>query len=185
MRARPSLRAKRSNPEKRQWIASSLTLLAMTGRIPAQGVLRPSLRANGSRECAPDDRLREAIQSRKKGWIASSLTLLAMTGRIPAQGVLRPSLRAKGSRECAPDRHCERSEAIQSRKKGWIASSLTLLAMTGRIPAQGVLRPSLRANGLRECAPDRHCERSEAIQSRKKEWIASSLTLLAMTTNTT
>jgi hypothetical protein len=24
---------------------------------------RPSLRANGSRECAPDDRLREAIQS--------------------------------------------------------------------------------------------------------------------------
>jgi len=31
------------------------------------------LRANGSRECALDDRLREAIQSRKKGWIASSL----------------------------------------------------------------------------------------------------------------
>jgi len=26
-------------------------------------VLRPSLRANGSRECAPDDRLREAIHS--------------------------------------------------------------------------------------------------------------------------
>jgi len=93
----------------------------------------------------------------------------------------RPSLRANGSREYAPDRHCEQSEAIQSRKKGWIASSLTLLAMTGRTPAQGVLRPSLRANGSRECAPDRHCERSEAIQSRKKGWIASSLTLLAMT----
>jgi hypothetical protein len=42
----------------------------------------PSLRANGSRECAPDDRLREAIHAAaEKGWIASSLSLLAMTGR--------------------------------------------------------------------------------------------------------
>ncbi len=39
----------------------------------------PSLRANGSRERAPDDRLREAIHSGKKNWIASSLSLLAMT----------------------------------------------------------------------------------------------------------
>jgi hypothetical protein len=32
------------------------------------------LRANGSRECAPDDRLREAIhEATKKLWIASSL----------------------------------------------------------------------------------------------------------------
>ncbi len=31
-----------------------------------------SLRANGSRECAPDDRLREAIQNTGKDWIASS-----------------------------------------------------------------------------------------------------------------
>jgi hypothetical protein len=31
------------------------------------------LRANGSRDCAPDDRLREAIQLTKKEWIASSL----------------------------------------------------------------------------------------------------------------
>jgi hypothetical protein len=32
-----------------------------------------SLRANGSRECAPDDRLREAIQrQRNVDWIASS-----------------------------------------------------------------------------------------------------------------
>jgi hypothetical protein len=34
------------------------------------------LRANGSRECAPDDRLREAIHLtavRNEGWIASSL----------------------------------------------------------------------------------------------------------------
>ena len=36
--------------------------------------LTASLRANGSRECAPDDRLREAIHAaarRKKEWIAS------------------------------------------------------------------------------------------------------------------
>jgi hypothetical protein len=42
----------------------------------------PSLRATGSRECAPDDRLREAIQFSnitKKSWIASSQVLLAMT----------------------------------------------------------------------------------------------------------
>jgi hypothetical protein len=32
-----------------------------------------------------------------------------------------------------------------------------------------------KANGPRERAPDRHCERSEAIQSGKKDWIASSL----------
>jgi hypothetical protein len=39
-----------------------------------------SLRANGSRECAPDDRLREAIHgAAEELWIASSLTLLAMT----------------------------------------------------------------------------------------------------------
>src|ERR1700694_4905658 len=37
-------------------------------------VLRSSLRATGSRERAPDDRLREAIHSRaKKEWIGSSL----------------------------------------------------------------------------------------------------------------
>jgi len=36
--------------------------------------LTTSLRANGSRECAPDDRLREAIhRAAKKDWIASSL----------------------------------------------------------------------------------------------------------------
>src|SRR5438876_7047566 len=41
---------------------------------------RPSLRANGSRECAPDDKLREAIHdATTEEWIASSLLLLAMT----------------------------------------------------------------------------------------------------------
>jgi len=41
--------------------------------------LVPSSRANGSRECAPDDRLREAIQIHERDWIALSLSLLAMT----------------------------------------------------------------------------------------------------------
>jgi hypothetical protein len=37
------------------------------------------LRANGSRECASDDRLREAIHlAARKVWIASPLALLAM-----------------------------------------------------------------------------------------------------------
>jgi hypothetical protein len=40
----------------------------------AESMQHPSLRATGSRECASDDRLREAIQFRcGKGWIASSL----------------------------------------------------------------------------------------------------------------
>jgi hypothetical protein len=41
--------------------------------VNPDGRATSSLRANGSRECAPDDRLREAIQSGKKNWIASSL----------------------------------------------------------------------------------------------------------------
>jgi len=41
----------------------------------------PSLRANGSRECAPDDRLREAIQ-KAKVWIASSLRSLRKRLRL-------------------------------------------------------------------------------------------------------
>jgi hypothetical protein len=32
-------------------------------RENAEVCIQPSLRANGSRECAPDDRLREAIQT--------------------------------------------------------------------------------------------------------------------------
>jgi hypothetical protein len=48
---------------------------------PTKSNFLSSLRANGSRKCAPDDRLREAIQSAaKQDWIASSQVLLAMTG---------------------------------------------------------------------------------------------------------
>jgi hypothetical protein len=49
-------------------------------RAKRQSIFPASLRANGSRVRAPDDRLREAIQkAAKQGWIASSLALLAMT----------------------------------------------------------------------------------------------------------
>jgi hypothetical protein len=42
-----------------------------------------SLRANGSRERAPDDRLHEAIHlTAWTEWIASSLSLLAMTAKL-------------------------------------------------------------------------------------------------------
>jgi hypothetical protein len=55
--------------------------LLLLGRWMARPKLSTSLRANGSRECAPDDRLREAIQNAtKEDWIASSQALLAMTG---------------------------------------------------------------------------------------------------------
>jgi len=50
--------------------------------------LKPLLRANGSRECAPDDRLREAILT-NKDWIASSLSLLGMTDNYSRKQVER------------------------------------------------------------------------------------------------
>jgi hypothetical protein len=40
---------------------------------------RSSLRANGSRECAPDDRLREAIHRAEEGKDCFVASLLAMT----------------------------------------------------------------------------------------------------------
>jgi hypothetical protein len=48
---------------------------SMPGTRPGMTTnINSSLRANGSRECAPDDRLREAIQGqRMEHWIASSL----------------------------------------------------------------------------------------------------------------
>ena len=49
-------------------------------RREVANVCLASLRANGSRECAPDDRLREAIHlDARQAWIASSASLLAMT----------------------------------------------------------------------------------------------------------
>jgi hypothetical protein len=41
--------------------------------------LNPSLRANGSRECAPDDRLREAIHGYEESLDCFVASLLAMT----------------------------------------------------------------------------------------------------------
>src|SRR5206468_7900811 len=45
----------------------------------AGGEVTTSLRANGSRECAPDDRLREAIQNRARTLDCFVAPLLAMT----------------------------------------------------------------------------------------------------------
>ena len=54
-------------------------ILILRSALRARG--ETVLRANGSRECAPDDRLREAIHAflNTEQWIASSLSLLAMT----------------------------------------------------------------------------------------------------------
>jgi hypothetical protein len=45
-----------------------------------QDAFIPASVANGSREGARDDRLREAIQSHSEDWIASSLPLLSIAG---------------------------------------------------------------------------------------------------------
>jgi hypothetical protein len=59
---------------------------------------RHCCRANGSREWAPDDRLREAIQTphKEKNWIASSLLLLAMTTTIFAANAKSPEAMLPG-----------------------------------------------------------------------------------------
>src|SRR6267142_1740499 len=62
---------KRSNQLRARALRSSITDISM--RFP--NVYPPSLRANGSRECAPDDRLREAIHraaQRKNGLLRRS-----------------------------------------------------------------------------------------------------------------
>jgi hypothetical protein len=51
-----------------------------------------SLRASGSRECAPDDRLRETIRILPNDWFASSFALLAMTARVREKAVQLLSL---------------------------------------------------------------------------------------------
>src|SRR5260370_31427817 len=72
--------------------SSATAAAASRASCVACGSCLPSLRANGSRECAPDDRLREAIhKAATEEWIASSLALLAMTIHSrPAHTRLRP-----------------------------------------------------------------------------------------------
>jgi hypothetical protein len=51
-------------------------------KLTTKGRIR-QLRANGSRECAPDDRLREAIQNEANGWMDCFVALLlAMTEKL-------------------------------------------------------------------------------------------------------
>jgi hypothetical protein len=54
-------------------IATLRDMVRVTGNHRKLPYLFPSLRANGSRECAPDDKLREAIHLCYQIWIASSL----------------------------------------------------------------------------------------------------------------
>jgi hypothetical protein len=59
-------------------------------RFDAFFAAQSSLRANGSRECAPDARLREAIQQRARlDCLVASL--LAMTEIVPRVTVNRPT----------------------------------------------------------------------------------------------
>jgi hypothetical protein len=109
------------------------------------------LRATGSRECAPDDRLREAIHvtaapgPKVDCFVASAPrndaagVAVKISNRRCASALmgmrigLSTSLRATGSRECAPDDRLR--EAIHLTAcwlARWIASSQGLLAMTLR-----------------------------------------------------
>jgi hypothetical protein len=134
-------------------------------------VVAPSLRANGSRECAPDDRLREAIHgaanAASEEWIASSHppspegglrrtgVLLAMTLRHNCAISLNTVIASGAKQSMAPQ------------AKRWIASSQGLLAMTAghrsaispaRAPRGLLLFPALselRAQGM----PGARCAR--------------------------
>src|ERR1700750_2135573 len=66
-----TLRANGEAGEKVSFIGMFLKRYALAGNYP-------SLRANGSRECAPDGRLREAIQSQKTSTDCFVATLPAM-----------------------------------------------------------------------------------------------------------
>src|SRR5205807_7460460 len=69
--------------------ATSTTRAHRAARTQSYATVSTSLRANGSRECAPDDRLREAIHlAAKKAWIASSQVLLGRNDW--SNGVRRP-----------------------------------------------------------------------------------------------
>ena len=100
---RPSLRAQRSNPSrlaKKEWIASSLRssqrrrssfnhAFAASPRVSMRKTGctgESSLRANGSRECAPDDRLREAIHRPRRHCERSEAIHLAT---VRKNGLLR------------------------------------------------------------------------------------------------
>src|SRR5712664_2790121 len=64
---------------------SSPPPLQVLDSIFKQPTVEPSLRANGSRECAPDDRLHEAIHlaAQRKKMDCFVATLLAMTATVP------------------------------------------------------------------------------------------------------
>src|ERR1700754_1333495 len=86
----------------------------------------PSLRASGSRECAPDD----AKQSKAPGsdWIASSQGLLAMTAFLSAETFRRAGNRPAAARFHPHDRKAafvgavgaETEQAVDAGKAGWV-----------------------------------------------------------------
>ena len=84
--------------------------------------IEPSLRANGSRESAPDDKLREAIHSHfAVVWIASPPTLLAMTTATSAGNgcnfpLTRTRLRFARWRASSPPKKSRRTRSAGTRR---------------------------------------------------------------------
>jgi hypothetical protein len=133
--------------------------------------------ANGSRECAPDDRLREAIRrAAKQVWIASSLSLLAMTlmefsdsifkeqDTSPrSRGAMRPKFCTKivpqkrGSRErrmrAAPAVSCANCTKENAHEHTGSAEALRHSLRNG-FTAYAVLSPATNSSCHRRCRLD-------------------------------
>jgi hypothetical protein len=127
-----------------------------------------SLRANGSRECAPDDRLREAIHPSackvSMDCVASlAMTWLALNTTPPSRGATRPrldrnsaSLEERGRRECRV-----RAAPAVSRAKEWRdAHEHTGQRRASGIPCAMVLRlmPGSPRRRIRSCLRRRRIE---------------------------
>jgi hypothetical protein len=117
----------------------------------------------------------EAIHAASKERFASSLTLLAMTYHAAREKTVIP-------RACGGSSNTRRRDSISGAGDYGVARSSR--AMTaGSVARHGFTcqTTAVMASPCEATSQPRHCERSEAIRAATKEWIASSLTLLAMT----
>jgi hypothetical protein len=99
---------------------------------------QPSLRANGSRECAPDDRLREAIRGAAEVGSANKPTAV-IPGRCEASN---PESRDSPMRNCAsevwsfgPSRNDSREAEARTRRSLRLPRHLRALNKTSTKPA--------------------------------------------------
>jgi len=93
----------------------------------------------GSRKCAPDDGLREAIHlaaQRKHGLLRRFAPRNdgSLISNSKDNSGVEPSLRANGSRECAPDDRLREAIHLAAQRKKMDCFVAPLLAMTATVP---------------------------------------------------